>query len=59
MYSDRGGKTFPEDRDIAAGVWEEREGWGTLKAKEEEWPVASHATERASDTRANVTHGPS
>lgn len=55
----RGGKTFPEDGDIAAGEWEERQEGGTLKTKEEEWPVASHATERASDTRANVTRGPS
>lgn len=33
--------------------------WGTVKTKEKEWPVASHATERASDIRANVTQGPS
>lgn len=29
------------------------------EAKEEEWPAASHAAERAGETRANVTSGPS
>lgn len=32
---------------------------GTLETKEEKWPAASHAAERAGETRANVTFGPS